>query len=96
VREEAALGARTTLDVLDAEQDVLDARISRIEAQANLYQAAYQLLAGVGLLTVENLDLDVPGYDPSVYYDLVDGAPARVPSVQGQRLDSVMQRLGRD
>lgn len=96
VREEAALGARTTLDVLDAEQDVLDARISRIEAQANLYQAAYQLLAGVGLLTVENLDLDVPGYDPSVYHDLVDGAPARVPSVQGQRLDSVMQRLGRD
>jgi outer membrane protein len=37
VREEAALGARTTLDVLDAEQDVLDARISRIEAQTSLY-----------------------------------------------------------
>jgi outer membrane protein len=37
VREEASLGARTTLDVLDAEQDVLDARISRIEAQTSLY-----------------------------------------------------------
>jgi outer membrane protein len=41
VREEASLGARTTLDVLDAEQDVLDARISRIEAQTSLYSAAY-------------------------------------------------------
>jgi outer membrane protein len=37
VREEASLGARTTLDVLNAEQDVLDARISRIEAQTSLY-----------------------------------------------------------
>ncbi len=96
VREEAALGARTTLDVLDAEQDVLDARISRIEAQANLYLAAYRILSAGGLLTVEHLGLDVPGYDPSVYSDLVDGAPVRVPSVQGERLDSVMQRLGRD
>ncbi|MGP1356441.1 TolC family outer membrane protein [Roseicyclus sp.] len=96
VREEASLGARTTLDVLDAEQDVLDARISRIEAQANLYQAAYAILSAGGLLTVEHLDLDVPGYDPSVYYDLVDDAPVSVPSVQGQRLDSVLERLGRD
>ncbi|MFW5881968.1 MAG: TolC family outer membrane protein, partial [Roseicyclus sp.] len=96
VREEAALGARTTLDVLDAEQAVLDARISRIEAQSNLYLAAYQILAAAGLLTVEHLDLHVPGYDPAVYYDLVDEAPVRVPSVQGQRLDSVMERLGRD
>ncbi|MDG4648527.1 TolC family outer membrane protein [Roseibacterium sp. SDUM158017] len=96
VREEASLGARTTLDVLDAEQDVLDARISRIEAQANLYLAAYSILSAGGLLTVRHLDLDVPGYDPSVYYDLVDDAPTSVPSVQGQRLDSVLGRIGRD
>jgi outer membrane protein len=48
VREEASLGARTTLDVLDAEQDVLDARISRIEAQTSLYSAAYSILAAGG------------------------------------------------
>lgn len=96
VQEEAALGARTTLDVLDAEQDVLDARISRIEAQTNLYAAAYSILAAGGLLTVEHLDLDVPGYDPTVYGNLVAGAPARVRSIQGDRLDSVMQRLGRE
>ena len=94
--EEASLGARTTLDVLDAEQDVLDARISRIQAQANLYQAAYAILSAGGLLTVEHLDLDVPGYDPTIYYDLVDDAPVSVPSVQGQRLDSVLERFGRD
>jgi hypothetical protein len=74
VREEASLGARTTLDVLDAEQDVLDARISRIEAQTSLYSAAYSILAAGGLLTVEHLDLDVPGYDPAAYSDLVSGA----------------------
>jgi outer membrane protein len=95
VREEASLGARTTLDVLDAEQDVLDTRISRIQAQANLYQAAYAILSAAGLLTVEHLDLDVPGYDPTIYHDLVDGAPVSVPSVQGQRLDSVLERFGR-
>jgi outer membrane protein len=65
VREEASLGARTTLDVLDAEQDVLDARISRIEAQTSLYSAAYSILSAGGLLTVQHLGLDVPGYDPS-------------------------------
>jgi outer membrane protein len=96
VREEASLGARTTLDVLDAEQDVLDARISRIEAQTSLYSAAYSILSAGGLLTVEHLGLDVPGYDPSVYSDLVSGAPVRVPSVQGDRLDRIMNRVGRD
>jgi outer membrane protein len=96
VREEASLGARTTLDVLDAEQDVLDARISRIEAQASLYSAAYGILSAGGLLTVERLGLDVPGYDPSAYSDLVSGAPARVPSAQGDRLDRIMDRVGRD
>jgi outer membrane protein len=96
VQEEASLGARTTLDVLDAEQDVLDARISRIEAQTSLYSAAYSILSAGGLLTVEHLGLDVPGYDPSAYSDLVSGAPVRVPSAQGDRLDRIMERVGRD
>ncbi|MFW5641574.1 MAG: TolC family outer membrane protein [Roseicyclus sp.] len=96
VQEEAALGARTTLDVLNAEQDVLDARISRIEAQTSLYSAAYAILRAGGLLTVEHLDLDVPGYDPGEYGNIVAGAPARVRSVQGDRLDSLMQRIGRE
>jgi outer membrane protein len=94
VSEEASLGARTTLDVLDAEQDLLDARISRIEAQASLYTAGYTVLSSTGLLTVEQLDLAVPSYDPTEYYNAVSTAPPR--SLQGDRLDSVTRRLGRD
>lgn len=96
VQEEAALGARTTLDVLDAEQTLLEARIGRIEAQTSLYTASYRLLSAMGLLTVEHLNLDVPEYDPTAYYDAVSNAPARNLSVQGQRLDSVLDRLGRE
>ncbi|WP_158599053.1 TolC family outer membrane protein [Rhodophyticola porphyridii] len=96
VREEASLGARTTLDVLDAEQDLLDARISRIEAQADLYVGAYAALASVGLLTVEHLNLDVPQYDPTAYSNAFGNAPTRSVSVRGQRLDGVLERIGRD
>ena len=96
VREEAALGARTTLDVLDTEQDLLDARIGRIEAQADLYIAAYSALSAMGLLTVSNLGLPVEQYDPEAYSDAFSNAPARVQSEQGDRLDAVLQRIGRD
>ncbi len=95
VREEASLGARTTLDVLDAEQDVLDARISRIEAQTDLYLSSYQLLAASGLLTVEALQLNVPDYDPAAYANMFSNAPNRVNSPQGSRLDSMLESIGR-
>lgn len=96
VQEERALGARTTLDVLDAEQALLEARIGLIEAQASLYTASYRLLSAIGLLTVEHLDLNVPEYDPTAYFNAVRNAPARSLSVQGDRLDSVLERLGRE
>ena len=96
VQEEAALGARTTLDVLDAEQDLLEARIGLIEAQTTLYTASYGLLAAMGLLTVEHLGLDVPEYDVTAYYEAVDGAPMRSVTVRGDRLDAVLERLGRE
>ena len=96
VQEEASLGARTTLEVLDAEQDVLDARISRIEAQTDLYTASYQLLSAAGLLTVEALHLNVPQYDPAAYADLFSNAPSLVNSPRGTQLDSMLERIGRD
>lgn len=96
VQEEASLGARTTLDVLDAEQDVLDVRISRIEAQTDLYTASYQLLSAAGLLTVEALQLNVPEYDPAAYADLFSNAPSLINSPRGDRLDSMLERIGRD
>lgn len=95
VREEARLGARTTLDVLNAEQELLDARAGLISASADEYIAAYSLLAATGLMTAEHLGLSVPRYDPAEYYNLVKSAPA-VNTPQGRALDRVLQSVGRD
>ena len=76
VREEATLGARTTLDVLDAEQELLDARANLVSSEVDESVASYQLLAAMGLMTAQNLGLAVQVYDPTAYYDLVDDAPA--------------------
>lgn len=95
VREEATLGARTTLDVLDAEQDLLDAQTARLSDEANLYVAAYAVLQSTGRLTAESLRLGVQTYDPAAYYNLVEDAPtARSP--QGQQLDRVLRSLQRN
>lgn len=92
VREEATLGARTTLDVLNAEQDLLSARASRLEAEANRYIGVYNLLASMGLLTAEHLKLGVPSYDPEAYYNAVKNAPAM--SAQGAALDRILKKIG--
>ena len=91
VREEATLGARTTLDVLNAEQELLDARNTRLQAEAQRYVGVYTLLSQMGLLTVEHLNLGVPTYDPSVYYNAVKNAPAT--STQGKRLQRILDKI---
>ena len=93
VREEATLGARTTLDVLNAEQELLNARANTISAQADEVIASYSVLAAMGLLTAEHLRLPVQQYDPSAYYNLVKDAPT-VMSEQGQALDRVLRAIG--
>ncbi|RYH11867.1 transporter [Tropicimonas sp. IMCC6043] len=93
-REEATLGARTTLDVLDAEQELLDARAARIDAIATQYVAVYSLLSAMGLMTVEHLNLGIQTYDPAGYYNAVKNAPARL-SKRGQQLDRVLRKLGK-
>ncbi|MBO9398340.1 TolC family outer membrane protein [Shimia sp. R9_2] len=95
VREEAKLGARTTLDVLTAEQDLLDAEADRITAQATQIVAAYGVLSSMGLLTVDHLNLRVERYDPEAYYNLVKDAPA-LRSKQGQQLDRVLRAIGKE
>lgn len=92
VREEAALGARTTLDVLDAEQELLDARAARLQAEAGRYTGVYVLLAAMGLLTVDHLNLGIPTFDPAGYYNAVKTAPAT--SAQGRRLDKILEKIG--
>lgn len=96
VREEFQLGARTTLDVLDQEQEVLDARTNRVSAQSDRYVAIYEVLNAIGLLTAEHLGLNVPIYDPAGYYNAVQNAPLRTPSKQGAALDRVMRSLGKE
>ncbi len=95
VREEAKLGARTTLDVLTAEQDLLDAESDRIDAQAIQIVAAYAVLSSMGLLTVDHLNLRVERYDPEAYYNMVKDAPA-LRSDQGQKLDRVLRAIGKE
>ena len=92
VREEAKLGARTTLDVLDAEQALLDAESTRVAARANLYVAAYFVLSATGRLTAKDLGLPVQIYDAAAYYTLVKDSPAKY-SKQGQALDRVLRSL---
>lgn len=94
VREEATLGARTTLDVLNAEQELLDARANVISAQADEVIASYGVLAAMGLLTAEHLNLPVQQYDPAAYYNLIKDAPT-ITSEQGQALDRVLRAIGK-
>ena len=93
VREEATLGSRTTLDVLNAEQELLDAQANQISAVTDQYIASYQLLASMGLLTVDHLRLGIQTYDPTAYYNAVRDAP--VLSEQGKKLDRMLKGLGK-
>lgn len=61
VRDEAAVGERTTLDVLNADQELLNARVNQIRAQRDLLVAAYALQAATGQLTAEALKLPAAG-----------------------------------
>ncbi|MBX2856999.1 MAG: TolC family outer membrane protein [Rhodobacteraceae bacterium] len=68
VQEEAKVGSRTTLDVLDAEQELLDARVNLVNAESDEYVAGYELLSAIGLLTVSHLGLDAEVYNPGPNY----------------------------
>ncbi len=91
IREEATLGSRTTLDVLDAEQELLDARAAKLQSEAQRYVGVYQLLSAMGLLTVEHLDLGIPVFDPAAYYNVVKDAP--IHSSQGAALDRILGKI---
>ena len=95
VREEATLGARTTLDVLNAEQELLNARATLISAEIDVYTAAYSVLAATGQLTAKDLNLPIKTYDPAAYYNMVKSAPVAI-SPQGRKLDRVLRALGKD
>ncbi len=71
VREEAKVGQRTTLDVLMAQQTLLNARVNLVSAQRDRVVASYVVLAAAGRLSASNLSLNVVQYDPTIHYDQV-------------------------
>ena len=74
VREEARVGQRTTLDVLNAQQELVNARVALVTAQHDRVVASYTLLAAVGGLSMQRLGLNVMIYDPQVHYQQVRDA----------------------
>lgn len=95
VREEAELGARTSLDVLNAEQDVFDAEAAKLSAESDRYVGLYSLLAATGQLSVRHLGLNVATYDPAAYYEAVKNAPTTLVSPQGEQLNRILSVLGK-
>lgn len=75
VAEEARLGARSTIDVLTANQDRLTAAAEVVRSKRNEYVAGYSVLQAMGLLTVEHLKLGIPTYDPNIYFTQIQGGP---------------------
>jgi len=71
VREEAKAGQRTTLDVLNAQQALVNARVALVTAQHDRVVASYAVLNAVGRLSPQVLRLPTQTYDPSVHYQQV-------------------------
>jgi outer membrane protein len=69
VKQEASVGTRTTLDTLDAEQELLDAKVQLVRAERDMVVAVYETKAAVGQMTAQGLALPVQVYNPTVYYD---------------------------
>jgi TolC family type I secretion outer membrane protein len=67
VSQEARVGSRTVLDVLNAEQELLNSRVSLVQSQRDQVLAAFQLLSATGRLSAKDLGLPVEIYDPSTY-----------------------------
>lgn len=84
VQKEAAGGQRTTVDVLNSQQDLILARARLIGAQRDRIIASYTLLSAIGRLDVKTLNLDTPDYLPEVHYHQVRDAwhGLRTPSGQ--------------
>ena len=71
VREEAKAGQRTTLDVLNAQQALVNARVALVTAQHDRVVASYSVLNNIGRLSPQVLNLPTITYDPSVHYQQV-------------------------
>jgi outer membrane protein len=71
-REEERVGQRTLLDVLNAEQELLDAEVARVATKRDVIVASFQVLASIGRLNADELKLTQSTYDPTVHYEEVE------------------------
>ena len=84
VREEARVGQRTTLDVLNAQQALVNARVALVTAQHDRVVASYSVLNSIGRLSPGVLNLPTNVYDPSVHYHQVRDSWAGVRTPDGR------------
>ena len=84
VQEEAKLGQRTTLDVLNAQQALVNSRVSIVIAQHDRIVASYATLSAVGQLSAQNLKLATNIYDPRVHAAQIRDAWAGVRTPDGR------------
>lgn len=92
-REEASLGARTTLDILNAEGALVQAETDLAASNRDEYVAVYSLLSSMGLLTVEHLGLGIKTYDVNENYKKVSKAPGL--TNRGKLLERILKRAGK-
>ena len=78
------MGQRTTLDVLNSQQELVNARVAVVTAQRDRVVASYSLLAAAGRLSAQVLGLNVPIYDPLVHYHQVRDSWAGVRTPDGK------------
>jgi outer membrane protein len=71
---EALVGSRTTLDVLNAQQLLLQSQVTLVQNLANLVTDSYQVASAIGRFTARDIGLRVPLYDDNSYYDAVKNA----------------------
>jgi outer membrane protein len=84
VQKEAQAGQRTTLDVLNSQQDLTAARSRLILAQRDRVVASYTLLSAIGRLDHARLALKTPDYDATVHYQQVRDAWHGIRTPSGQ------------
>lgn len=75
VQQELEVGSRTTLDVLDQQQELLNARVALVRSERDEIVASYSLLSAMGKLTAQDLELPVQMYDPVENYDMQTWRP---------------------
>ena len=71
VQREAIVGSRTTLDVLNAQQALLSSEVTLVTSLATLVNNSYAVANAIGRLTAQDLNLSVPLYDDTAYYNIV-------------------------